>query len=122
VPVGPDVEPVVAPEEATAPVPAAPVEASPPAAPVPIAEPVTVAQANAPASNSSDEQALEGNARSYVVEPGDSLWFIAKRLLGSEASPARIAREVHRLWSLNSARIGTGDPDLLMVGTRLQLR
>jgi LysM domain len=111
-----------APVEATAPASAGPVEASAPAVPVPTSEPVTVAQANAPASNSSDEQALEGNARSYVVQPGDSLWSIAKRLLGGEASPARIAREVHRLWSLNSSRIGTGDPDLLMVGTRLQLR
>ncbi|MGH2745815.1 MAG: LysM peptidoglycan-binding domain-containing protein [Thermoleophilaceae bacterium] len=61
-------------------------------------------------------------ARFHVVEPGDSLWSIAKRLLGREASPARIAREVNRLWSLNEGRIGTGDPDLLMVGTKLRLR
>ena len=43
-------------------------------------------------------------------------------LLGDEASAARIAREVNRLWELNSDRIGTGDRDLLMVGTRLALR
>jgi LysM domain-containing protein len=58
----------------------------------------------------------------YVVASGDSLWSIAKRLLGADASPARVAREVNRLWSLNQDRIGTGDPDLLMVGTKLRLR
>ena len=35
---------------------------------------------------------------------------------------AAIAREVNRLWELNRERIGTGDPDLVMVGTRLMLR
>jgi hypothetical protein len=28
---------------------------------------------------------------------------------------------VNRLWELNQERIGTGEPDLLMVGTELQL-
>ena len=37
-------------------------------------------------------------------------------------APPQVAREVHRLWQLNRDRIGTGDPDLLMVGTRLVLR
>jgi hypothetical protein len=60
--------------------------------------------------------------RSHVVETGESLWSIADDLLGGDASPARIAREVHKLWELNKKRIGTGDPDLLMVGTRLRLR
>ena len=43
-------------------------------------------------------------------------------VLGREATPAAIAREVHRLWQLNRDRIATGDPDLLIVGTRLLLR
>ena len=43
-------------------------------------------------------------------------------MLGDDASVAKIAREVNRLWELNSDRIGTGDPDLLMVGTKLVLR
>jgi hypothetical protein len=43
-------------------------------------------------------------------------------LLGPSASPARIAREVDRLWRLNEDRIGTGNRDLLMVGTKLRLR
>jgi hypothetical protein len=42
--------------------------------------------------------------------------------VGRDASAGRIAREVNRLWSLNRTRIATGDPDLLMVGTRLELR
>ena len=61
------------------------------------------------------------DARVHVVEPGESLWTIAEDLLGPGAPAARIAREVQRLWSLNEARIGTGDPDLLMVGTELRL-
>jgi nucleoid-associated protein YgaU len=93
--------------------------AAAPAPPVPPAEPVAVAQTS-PSAPETPEGSLR-HARSYVVEPGDSLWSIAKRLLGPEASPARIAREVNRLWSLNHARIATGDPDLLMVGTRLRL-
>jgi len=57
----------------------------------------------------------------YVVAAGDSLWSIADDRLGPGASSAQIAREVHRLWQLNSERIGTGDPDLLSVGTSLVL-
>ena len=69
-----------------------------------------------------EEGSLEDGPASYVVQPGDSLWSIAKQLVGRDASTGRIAREVNRLWSLNRARIATGDPDLLMVGTRLELR
>ena len=58
----------------------------------------------------------------HVVRANESLWSIARDLLGDEASAARIAREVNRLWALNSSRIGTGDPDLLMTGTRLRVR
>jgi LysM domain len=113
-----------APQPYVEPVAVAPVEAAAPVsvAPVPAAEPVAAAQTTAPAPDTSKEQPLDGNARSYVVQPGDSLWSIANRLLGGHASPAWIAREVHRLWSLNSSRIGTGNPNLLIVGTRLQLR
>lgn len=57
-----------------------------------------------------------------IVEPGDSLWSIATRLLGKDASPARIARKVSQLWTLNEDRIGTGRPDLVLVGTKLKLR
>jgi nucleoid-associated protein YgaU len=83
----------------------------------PVAVTPSPATRTAPAS-----VAIEKGAPVYVVQSGDSLWSIAKRLLGPEASVARIAREVDRLWSLNRSRIATGDPDLLMVGTRLELR
>jgi nucleoid-associated protein YgaU len=55
------------------------------------------------------------------VQTADSLWSIARRLLGPDASAGRIAREVNRLWELNSERIGTGDPSLIHVGTVLEL-
>jgi hypothetical protein len=55
------------------------------------------------------------------VQRGESLWSIAAHLLPDDASPARIAREVNRLWELNKSRIGTGDRNLLMAGTRLEL-
>ena len=60
--------------------------------------------------------------RRHLVVAGESLWSIATDLLGGEASSARIAAEVTRLWELNRARIGTGDADILPVGTRLTLR
>jgi hypothetical protein len=56
------------------------------------------------------------------VLAGESLWAIATDLLGADATPASVAREVNQLWQLNRDQIATGDPDLLMVGTRLALR
>jgi Tfp pilus assembly protein FimV len=60
--------------------------------------------------------------RVHVVRRGESLWSIASDLLGEDASTARVAREVSRLWELNENRIATGSPDLLFSGTRLRLR
>lgn len=59
--------------------------------------------------------------RVHVVRSGESLWLIASDLLGPGASPAQIARTVNRLWPTNSERIATGDPDLLMIRTHLEL-
>jgi hypothetical protein len=98
-------------------------QSSAPAAPLPaaaVAETVPVVQASAPSEAS--QPPLPETARWHVVEPGESLWSIARRLLGPDASPGRIAREVDRLWELNRDRIGTGDPDMLMVGAKLRLR
>jgi hypothetical protein len=60
--------------------------------------------------------------RFHAVLPGESLWSIASALLDADASPAAVAVEVRRLWRLNEARIGTGDPNLLRIGVRLRLR
>jgi LysM domain len=104
-----------------APAPVAPTPVSPPSPEVPLAAPVADTATVQAAARSNEDPSLR-DARRYVVQPGDSLWSIAKRLLASEASLADIAREVNRLWTLNEDRIGTGDPDLLMVGTKLRLR
>ena len=94
---------------------------SAPAAPTPATGPVAVADADVAVAEAA-KQGLDEGSRFYVVQPGDSLWSIAKRLLGADPSAGRIAREVNRLWTLNRSRIATGDPNLLMVGTRLELR
>jgi nucleoid-associated protein YgaU len=107
--------------------PSAPTSASvTPAIAVPDAAPATalpvrtrsVASAQAPAS---EGRAARRGDDVHVVLRGESLWSIAGDLLGDGASPARVAREVNRLWQLNDDRIGTGDRDLLMAGTKLEL-
>jgi LysM repeat protein len=74
-----------------------------------------------PVPTSSDPADTRISGPSYTVRAGDSLWSIARRLLGPEASAGRIAREVSRLWQLNEDRIGTGKPSLIHVGTVLEL-
>lgn len=90
-----------------------------PVATAPSAAATPRSTANSPAQTRS-HPAQRGD-RFHVVQRGESLWSIASDVLGEGASPARIAREVNQLWELNSARIGTGDRDLLMTGTRLEL-
>jgi hypothetical protein len=99
--------------------------AGPGSAPVPATEPaaaVSSGPATVPASRSPSAPPGEIEPDAYTVRPGESLWSIARRLLGPNASAARVAREVNRLWQINRERIGTGDPNLLMVGTKLRLR
>lgn len=110
---------------------------APPAHGAPIATPSAPAAspqvpaptaASAPGTGSSGLTAMPADrievraGRFHVVQPGESLWTIAKRLLGPDVSAARIAREVARLWALNEEQIATGDPDLLLAGTKLRLR
>jgi hypothetical protein len=99
--------------------------AGPGSAPVPATEPAAATSSGpttVPASRSPSAPPGGVDGDSYTVRPGDSLWSIARRLLGPNASAARVAREVKRLWQLNRERIATGDPNLLMVGTKLRLR
>ena len=98
------------PESPPPPEPATPSEEEPP----PPQVPAVPAERQAPRSD------LAGRDF-HTVRSGECLWSIAAALLPAGASNAEIAAEVNRLWRLNASRIGTGDPSLLMVGTRLQL-
>jgi len=89
---------------------AAPAVVTAQAAPAPAPEPVVIADPAKPGDET------------HTVQRGESLWLIARDLLGHDATPAQIAREVHRLWERNAEQIGTGSPDLLMTGTKLALR
>jgi hypothetical protein len=54
-----------------------------------------------------------------VVKPGDSLWSIARRLIGPQASNEAVEQKLLSIWDANFRRIGTGDPNLIFPGTRL---
>jgi hypothetical protein len=56
-----------------------------------------------------------------VIRPGDSLWAIARRIVGPSASDAAVENKLVAIWNLNAGRIGTGDPNLIFPGTRLRL-
>lgn len=53
-----------------------------------------------------------------VVRAGDSLWAIAARALGPQATPARVAQAWPRWWHANRDVVGD-QPDLIHPGTRL---
>jgi hypothetical protein len=90
----------------------APVEPEPLPSPTPVA----------PAASSPVERGGLAGKKSHTVAAGECLWTIAEGYLPPGASNAEIAAEVHRLWVLNARRIGTGDPDVLLIGTVLRLR
>ena len=58
---------------------------------------------------------------SIVVKPGDSLWSIARELVGANAPDNAVERKLVAIWDANESRIGTGDPNLIFPGTRLQV-
>lgn len=86
----------------------------------PMVEPSTPARRTAPRHDTGARAAAHGG-RVHVVVADESLWSVARDQLGRGASNTDIAREVHRLWELNAKEIATGNPDLLMVGTKLKL-
>jgi len=124
-------EAIIAPKAPTEPVDrqaeGGPPVASPPAAP-PVEGPAAPTPAPAEPAVLGPDAGTHGPARipaghtSYTVQPGDCLWSIAEALLPPGAGEGRVAAEVARLWHLNAGRIGTGDPDLILVGTVLRLR
>jgi LysM domain len=96
-----------------------PVPAVPPTVAVPAPPAVAVTPSTEPRTRTAP--APRPDDRVYVVQAGDSLWSIARELLGERASDAQVARLVDRLWRLNAERIGTGDPSLIRPGQRLVL-
>jgi hypothetical protein len=99
-----------------------PAKAAPPApqhVPVSTEQPPALGETPAPSARGDTSRA---SGPRHVVRPGETLWSIARDLLGPDASTAAIAREVHRIWDLNADTIGTGDPDLIVPGQVLVLR
>lgn len=93
-----------------------------PATAAPPAEAVAASTATVPVAQPVEPPGGAVTGTSYMVRPGDSLWALARRLLGGSPSAGQIAREVDRLWRLNAERIGTDNPSLIHVGTVLRLR
>jgi hypothetical protein len=79
------------------------------------------AHATPVAAHRSRASASGAHASSLVVKPGDSLWTIARSLVGPGASDAAIERKLVSIWDANEGRIGTGDPNLIFPGTRLHV-
>ena len=75
----------------------------------------------APAAPSGHRPGTLNGRGSYTVVEGDDLWTIAEGVLPAGATNAEISAEVSRLWHLNSRAIGTGDPNVILVGTVLRL-
>lgn len=110
--------------ERTAPAPSAEVVAEPESEPDPSGpvtpEPSPAPSAVVPATATDPAGSLAGK-KAHLVASGECLWVIAAAYLPPGASNSEIAAEVHRLWRLNAARIGTGDPDSLPIGVKLRL-
>ena len=63
---------------------------------------------------------VAGAARTVVVEPGDTLWALAREELGPEASDVEVARRCRAIHEANRSTIGA-DPDLIRPGQHLEL-
>lgn len=80
---------------------------------------VNVVDRGAPLTRTAGRRAARPSTGSVVVNPGDSLWSIARSELPAGASNAEIERKLVEIWNRNATRIGTGDPNLIFSGTRL---
>lgn len=101
----------LAPASSTAPM--TPGQATPPEEPLP--------PGPAPASSTETEPEPETTAtgRTVTVAPGDTLWEIAARSLGPQASAPAVDAE-WRLWYAANREVIGADPHLLLPGTRLE--
>jgi nucleoid-associated protein YgaU len=75
--------------------------------------------ANVIANANANANAARTAGRDYVVRPGDTLWDIAARHLGPNASNADIARAWPRWYAANRVSIGA-NPQLIHPGLVLQ--
>ncbi|MBS1885661.1 MAG: hypothetical protein JSU06_00565 [Actinobacteria bacterium] len=98
----------------------APAAQSAPAGPEPAEVPEEWTAPTNPSGPPERLASLKGH-RFYMVAAGDSLWTIAEAILPMTAPDEQIAAEDEHLWMLNAGRIGTGDPNLIDVGTVLRL-
>lgn len=88
--------------------------------PIPGSDPPSLppkAGARTPAAGSLPLGAVRGDA--VTVRPGDSLWLIAARRLGSDAAPPAVAAAWPRWYAANQTVIG-GDPGLITPGQVLR--
>jgi nucleoid-associated protein YgaU len=104
----------------------APTSVPPPAVPAPTEVPVapSAPAAEPPAASHTVPEvppAPVAEGRRYVVQQGDTLWSLARSLLGPAASTERVARLVDRLWDVNRDTIASGDPDVIRIGEILRL-
>lgn len=115
--IAPEISPPSAPEQSAPEAAQDAPEPPPPASPseAPESKPAP------PAATATKPNGTLAGHPSYTVQAGDCLWSIAERLLPAGASVAEVEAEVARLWRLNAARIGTGDPNLIYAGTALRL-
>lgn len=72
------------------------------------------------AVESGDAHVGEPSGIRYTVRPGDSLWNIAKRQVGPEASDAEITTAWRTIYRANRRTIGS-DPGLIYAGQRLTI-
>lgn len=86
--------------------------------PVTSGPPVTpVNQASRKPSTPAEPRAVR-SAADVVVQPGDSLWSIARQHLPAGGDDSQTAAEWPRWYAINRAVVGS-DPDLLLPGQRL---
>lgn len=85
-------------------------------APVPAAEPV-IKPAVEPAVEIVITVPPQDYIADYTLQPGDSLWEVAERMLGAEATDTQIANKVHDIAALNNI----GNPDLVLAGQDIRL-
>lgn len=72
-------------------------------------------RATVPAEAADDRDKRPDSVRRVVVRPGDSLWTIAERHLGPDATAQAVSTEWRRWYAANRARIGP-DPHLIIPG------